>query len=180
VLLSRNGSLNFLEHSGPVPACNGTALPLPLCISLPSDIFSLDYLTKILYVYVIFTIHTLCPPHLILLDLIILTVFWGRVQVRKPLTVQLSAFAHYHPIPCSSVCKILVLYSPYVEFLSCVSYRGVYSCAAYVASCSLTLGPFLWVKWSSSAAAAADCLTLENGTDRLFHSISKHLPTYAV
>ena len=28
----KSGSLNFLEPSGPVEACNGTALPLPLQI----------------------------------------------------------------------------------------------------------------------------------------------------
>jgi len=47
---------------------------------------------------------------------------------------------------------------------------------AYVGSCSLTLGPFLRVKRS----LLLDCLTLENGTDRLSHNISKHLPTYAL
>jgi len=26
----KSGNLNFLEHSGPLQACNGTALPLPL------------------------------------------------------------------------------------------------------------------------------------------------------
>jgi len=48
--------------------------------------------------------------------------------------------------------------------------------AAYVGSCSLTLGPLLRVKRS----LLLDGLTLENGTDRPSHSISKHLPTYAV
>ena len=36
VSLSRkSGSLNFLEPSGPVQACNGTALPLPLPLHFP-------------------------------------------------------------------------------------------------------------------------------------------------
>ena len=29
-VVTKSGNLNFLEHSGPVQACNGTALPLPL------------------------------------------------------------------------------------------------------------------------------------------------------
>ena len=28
-VVTKSGNLNFLEHSGPVQACNGTALPLP-------------------------------------------------------------------------------------------------------------------------------------------------------
>jgi len=30
VFVTKSGSLNFLEPSGPVQACNGTALPLPI------------------------------------------------------------------------------------------------------------------------------------------------------
>jgi len=29
-VVTKSGKLNFLEHSGPLRACNGTALPLPL------------------------------------------------------------------------------------------------------------------------------------------------------
>ena len=29
-VVTKSGNLNFLEPSGPVQACNGTALPLPL------------------------------------------------------------------------------------------------------------------------------------------------------
>ena len=29
----KSGNLNFLEHSGPPQACNGTALPLPLLVT---------------------------------------------------------------------------------------------------------------------------------------------------
>jgi hypothetical protein len=29
-VVTKSGNLNFLEHSGPVQACNGTALPLPI------------------------------------------------------------------------------------------------------------------------------------------------------
>ena len=32
-VVTKSGNLNFLEHFGPVQACNGTALPLPLKIS---------------------------------------------------------------------------------------------------------------------------------------------------
>jgi hypothetical protein len=32
-VVTKSGSLNFLEPSGPVQACNGTALPLPLQMS---------------------------------------------------------------------------------------------------------------------------------------------------
>jgi hypothetical protein len=31
----KSGNLNFLEPSGPLQACNGTALPLPLTLPLP-------------------------------------------------------------------------------------------------------------------------------------------------
>jgi len=31
-VVTKSGNLNFLEPSGPVQACNGTALPLPLFI----------------------------------------------------------------------------------------------------------------------------------------------------
>ena len=30
----KSGNLNFVEQSGPLPACNGTALPLPLHINI--------------------------------------------------------------------------------------------------------------------------------------------------
>jgi hypothetical protein len=30
----KSGSLNLLEPYGPVQACNGIALPLPLCVSI--------------------------------------------------------------------------------------------------------------------------------------------------
>ena len=32
-VVTKSGSLKFLEHSGPVQACNGTALPLPLPVA---------------------------------------------------------------------------------------------------------------------------------------------------
>jgi len=31
-VVTKSGSLNFLEPSGPVQACNGTALPLPVTV----------------------------------------------------------------------------------------------------------------------------------------------------
>jgi hypothetical protein len=36
------GNLNFLEPSGPLQACNGTALPLPLPLPLPEPQFRTD------------------------------------------------------------------------------------------------------------------------------------------
>ena len=38
-IVTKSGSLNFLEPSGPVQACNGTALPLPYhgCLGLRDD-----------------------------------------------------------------------------------------------------------------------------------------------
>jgi len=33
-VITKSGNLNFLEPSGPVQACNGTALPLPLLFVL--------------------------------------------------------------------------------------------------------------------------------------------------
>ena len=32
-VVTKSGNLNFLEHSGSLRACNGTALPLPLLIT---------------------------------------------------------------------------------------------------------------------------------------------------
>ena len=34
-IVTKSGNLNFLEPSGPVQACNGTALPLPLPLLIP-------------------------------------------------------------------------------------------------------------------------------------------------
>ena len=34
VIVMKSGNLNFLEPSGPLQACNGTALPLPLPLLL--------------------------------------------------------------------------------------------------------------------------------------------------
>jgi len=36
-VVTKSGSLNCLEPSGPVQACNGTALPLPLHLLMPED-----------------------------------------------------------------------------------------------------------------------------------------------
>jgi len=36
-VVTKSGSLNFLEPSGPLQAGNGTALPLPLCVDRPFD-----------------------------------------------------------------------------------------------------------------------------------------------
>ena len=36
-VVTKSGNLNFLEPSGPVQACNGTALPLPFTCSLFND-----------------------------------------------------------------------------------------------------------------------------------------------
>jgi hypothetical protein len=38
-VVTKSGNLNFLEPSGPVQACNGTALPLPSYISVSVRIF---------------------------------------------------------------------------------------------------------------------------------------------
>jgi hypothetical protein len=35
VVVMKSGNLNFLETSGPLQACNGTALPLPLTSNVP-------------------------------------------------------------------------------------------------------------------------------------------------
>ena len=47
----KSGNLNFLEQSGPLQACNGSDLPLPLALLLPfytylSDIYSKQNLYK--------------------------------------------------------------------------------------------------------------------------------------
>ena len=37
-IVMKYGNLNFLEPSGPLQACNGTALPLPFCVSRLRDL----------------------------------------------------------------------------------------------------------------------------------------------
>jgi len=37
-IVTKSGNLNFLEPSGPVQACNGTALPLPFMVVLKRKI----------------------------------------------------------------------------------------------------------------------------------------------
>ena len=44
VVVTKSGNLNVLEPSGPLRACNGTALPLPLQTSNTCD--ELDTVTK--------------------------------------------------------------------------------------------------------------------------------------
>ena len=48
VAVMKYGNLNFLESSGPVQACNGTALPLPLPLPLPLGILLLLRVKKYL------------------------------------------------------------------------------------------------------------------------------------
>ena len=38
--VTKSGNLNFLEPSGPVKACNGTALPLPFPLPVTVDGFN--------------------------------------------------------------------------------------------------------------------------------------------
>jgi len=38
-VVTKSGSLNFLEPSAPLQACNGTALPLPLLLHQPVILF---------------------------------------------------------------------------------------------------------------------------------------------
>ena len=44
VAVMKSGNLNFLEPSGPLQACNGTALPLPLFRSYNSIFYTLLFL----------------------------------------------------------------------------------------------------------------------------------------
>ena len=48
----KSGNLNFLEPSGPVQACNGTALPLPLPVpfTVVALVFSLGLLGFVSYI----------------------------------------------------------------------------------------------------------------------------------
>jgi len=39
--VTKSGNLNFLEPSGPLPACNGTALPLLYSMYIPTDTIGL-------------------------------------------------------------------------------------------------------------------------------------------
>jgi hypothetical protein len=43
-VVMKSGNLNFPEHSGPLQACNGTALPLPLHFTLEINERSLTLL----------------------------------------------------------------------------------------------------------------------------------------
>ena len=72
----KSGNLNFLEISGPLQACNGTALPfftLHPRLGLPSGVLPSDFNIKTLYVP--FPIREICPAHFIFLDLITQTKF---------------------------------------------------------------------------------------------------------
>ena len=42
-IVLKSGSLNLLEPSGPVEACNGIALPLPLLLPYKQKAFRLSY-----------------------------------------------------------------------------------------------------------------------------------------
>jgi len=39
-VVTKSGNLNFLEPSGPVQVCNGTALPLPLSLQKATKLYS--------------------------------------------------------------------------------------------------------------------------------------------
>jgi len=48
----KSGSLKFLEHSGPVQACNGIALHLPLLTEEPLPVYSesnINYIPAFIY-----------------------------------------------------------------------------------------------------------------------------------
>ena len=53
-VVTKSGSLNFLETSGPVQACNGTALPLLIVILLCSRLCIYIYI----YIYIYTHTHT--------------------------------------------------------------------------------------------------------------------------
>jgi len=48
-VVTKCGSLNFLESSGSVQACNGTALPLPDAVLIQSDLLMMS--TQLLETY---------------------------------------------------------------------------------------------------------------------------------
>jgi hypothetical protein len=43
LIVLKSGTLNFLEHSGPVKACNGIALPLPFIFNIVVTFSSRSY-----------------------------------------------------------------------------------------------------------------------------------------
>ena len=45
-VVTKSGNLNFLEPSGPVQACNGTALPLPFMYLYVADRIRTHYVEK--------------------------------------------------------------------------------------------------------------------------------------
>ena len=49
--VTKSGSLNFLEPSGPVQACNGTALPFLLCaVSFKENVFCIRKQDKAMFI----------------------------------------------------------------------------------------------------------------------------------
>ena len=48
-LVTKSGNLNFLEPSGPVQACNGTALPLYICICVCIYIYIYIYIHETMW-----------------------------------------------------------------------------------------------------------------------------------
>ena len=61
-VVMKSGNLNFLESSGPVQACNGTALPF---IHYPQYVYSIDYPQ---YAILVMYIILLAPLSLVMMD----------------------------------------------------------------------------------------------------------------
>jgi hypothetical protein len=81
----KSGSLNLLEPSGPVKACNGIALPLPLLISVSHIIFI--PLFKVYFIHILNTFKTfttLVMPVLVFFTGKILNIIWLKIWRKFP------------------------------------------------------------------------------------------------
>jgi len=64
-VVTKSGTLNFLEPSGPLQACNGTALPLPCTVPPPSPLVlttarKLSALSSVKDCIVVYTVQLKC------------------------------------------------------------------------------------------------------------------------
>jgi len=74
-IVLKSGSLNLLELSGPVQACNGIALPLPLCIRKTGRLLGYTVATQ--------NAESVC--YLLVAAIKILSLISGRILKRGPL-----------------------------------------------------------------------------------------------
>jgi len=119
----KSGNLNFLEPSGPLQACNGTALPLPIIkrvLSPPSRMLGLS-------IYVTAEVTTLLGSRCHLVKMLNLQHYWRDYTL---ITNLMHWLLFIHKILFSSTCFNLFIkyYSPlHISSIKCSS-SGGHSC----------------------------------------------------